>query len=35
MVIGTEIQWLTDPDGIDLDATVRAYIDRLAADLAP
>jgi AcrR family transcriptional regulator len=35
VVIGTEIQWLTDPDGIDLDATVRAYVDRLAIDLAP
>jgi AcrR family transcriptional regulator len=35
MVMGTEIQWLTDPERVDLDATIRAYIDRLAIDLAP
>jgi AcrR family transcriptional regulator len=35
VVMGTEIQWLTDPERVDLAATIAAYIDRLVIDLAP
>jgi hypothetical protein len=31
--MGLEIQWLVDPDNVDLVATVDAYIDRLRNDL--
>lgn len=33
VLMGLEIQWLADPDGIDLPATVEAYIDRLVREL--
>ena len=35
MFTGLETQWLTDPDRIDLAAATDAYIERLAAELAP
>lgn len=33
-LMGFEIQWLMDPDHIDLAACVEAYIDRLITDLS-
>lgn len=33
VLMGLEIQWLADPDRIDLPATVEAYIDRLIGEL--
>jgi AcrR family transcriptional regulator len=35
VLMGLEVQWLADPDRIDLVAAVRAYIDRLIAELSP
>lgn len=32
---GAQIQWLLDPEHIDLVAVVDGYLERLAADLAP
>lgn len=34
-LMGLEIQWLNDPEAVDLGITVDAYFDRLATDLAP
>jgi AcrR family transcriptional regulator len=33
VLMGLEIQWLADPDRIDLPATIEAYIDRLVDEL--
>jgi AcrR family transcriptional regulator len=33
VLMGLEIQWLADPDRIDLPATIEAYIDRLVDQL--
>jgi AcrR family transcriptional regulator len=35
VLMGLEVQWLADPDHIDLVAAVRAYIDRLITELSP
>ena len=35
VLMGLEIQWLTDPGALDLGASVEAYIDRLVTELAP
>lgn len=35
VVMGLEIQWLTDPERVDLAAGVESYIDRLERQLAP
>jgi AcrR family transcriptional regulator len=35
VVMGLEIQWLADPDRVDLARTVDRYIDRLIGELAP
>src|SRR5699024_3678904 len=32
-LMGLEIQWLNDPEAVDLGITVDAYFDRLATDL--
>ncbi len=34
-LMGMEIQWLNNPDAVDLGTRVEAYFDRLAAELAP
>ena len=34
MVLGVELQWLLDPEGLDYSTTFEAYIDRLVEDLA-
>src|SRR5262249_18051843 len=34
MLMGLELQWLADPDRIDLATAVEAYVDRLIAELA-
>jgi AcrR family transcriptional regulator len=34
VLMGLEVQWLADPDRIDLAAAVSAYIDRLTAELS-
>jgi AcrR family transcriptional regulator len=33
VLMGLEIQWLADPDRIDLPATIEAYIDRLVDEI--
>lgn len=35
VLMGLEQQWLMDPDGIDLVATMHAYVDALRTRLAP
>jgi AcrR family transcriptional regulator len=35
VVMGLEIQWLTDPERVDLAGRMETYIDRLADELAP
>lgn len=35
MLMGLEIQWLTDPVSVDLARAVEAYVDRLARELGP
>lgn len=35
MLMGLELQWLMDPDGFDLVATMEAYVDSLRTRLAP
>jgi AcrR family transcriptional regulator len=35
VLMGLEIQWLTDPERVDLSARFGAYFDRLVRDLAP
>ncbi len=35
VVMGLEIQWLTDPDRVDLAGRMQTYIDRLTDELAP
>jgi AcrR family transcriptional regulator len=35
MLMGLEIQWLADPEQVDLPQRIEAYIDRLMEDLAP
>jgi len=35
VVMGLEIQWLTDPERVDLARSMETYIDRLIEDLAP
>jgi AcrR family transcriptional regulator len=35
VLMGLEIQWLTDPDQVDLALRITAYIDRLIGELAP
>jgi hypothetical protein len=34
-VMGLEVQWLADPERVDLARAMDAYIDRLIRDLAP
>ena len=34
-LMGLEIQWLMDPDAIDVEAVVHAYVDGLRARLSP
>jgi AcrR family transcriptional regulator len=34
-VMGLEMQWLADPDHVDLSGAMNSYIDRLMVDLAP
>ena len=33
--MGLEVQWLADPERVDLESAIRDYIDRLIRDLAP
>ena len=35
VIMGLEVQWLADPDRVDLETSIRDYIDRLIRDLAP
>jgi hypothetical protein len=35
VIMGLEIQWLTDPGRVDMAQRMGRYIDRLAAELAP
>jgi AcrR family transcriptional regulator len=35
VVMGLEVQWLTDPQRVDLGHAVETYIDRLVNELAP
>jgi AcrR family transcriptional regulator len=35
VVMGLEIQWLTDPQRVDLAGAIATYIDRLIMDLGP
>lgn len=35
VIMGLEMQWLADPARVDLQASIRDYIDRLVRDLAP
>ena len=35
VLIGLEIQWLTDPDHVDLTQRIEAYMDRLILELTP
>jgi AcrR family transcriptional regulator len=35
VVMGLELQWLTDPERVDLGQAVETYIDRLVKELAP
>lgn len=35
VLMGLELQWLMDPDGFDLVATMAAYVDALRARLGP
>jgi hypothetical protein len=35
MSMGTEIQWLADPNSVDVAAVLDAYISRLVRELAP
>jgi AcrR family transcriptional regulator len=35
MAMGLEIQWLADPQRVDLATTFEAYVDRLVKELAP
>lgn len=35
VLMGLEIQWLADPERVDLAQRIEAYIDRLMDDLAP
>jgi len=34
-ITGLQLQWLADPDSIDLASRVAAYVDRVVADSAP
>jgi AcrR family transcriptional regulator len=34
VLMGLEIQWLVDPDGVDLAEAMEAYFDRLVAELS-
>jgi AcrR family transcriptional regulator len=35
VIMGLEVQWLADPERVDLETSIRDYIDRLIRDLAP
>ena len=35
VIMGLEVQWLADPERVDLESSIRDYIDRLIRDLAP
>jgi AcrR family transcriptional regulator len=35
VIMGLEVQWLADPERVDLETSIRDYIDRLLRDLAP
>jgi hypothetical protein len=35
MVMGLEVQWLADPQRVDLAAAFETYMDRLIRELAP
>jgi len=35
MVMGLEVQWLADPQRVDLATAFETYVDRLAKELAP
>jgi AcrR family transcriptional regulator len=35
VLMGLEIQWLTDPERVDLAGRVQSYVDRLIHELAP
>jgi hypothetical protein len=35
VIMGLEVQWLADPERVDLETSIRDYIDRLCRDLAP
>jgi AcrR family transcriptional regulator len=35
VLMGLEMQWLADPGRVDLETSIRDYIDRLVRDLAP
>jgi AcrR family transcriptional regulator len=35
VLMGLEIQWLTDPERVDLAQRIQSYVDRLTKELAP
>jgi AcrR family transcriptional regulator len=35
VIMGLEVQWLADPERVDLETSIRHYIDRMIRDLAP
>jgi hypothetical protein len=35
MAMGLEVQWLADPQRVDLATAFEAYVDRLVKELAP
>jgi hypothetical protein len=35
MAMGLEVQWLTDPQRVDLARAFETYMDRLVKELAP
>jgi hypothetical protein len=35
VVMGLEVQWLADPDRVDLAGAIDTYVDRLIGELAP